>query len=160
MFVPSPISVSRVHGQPSTVCPRDCLLKTCHLRRPLQMCLLLLCSALARCYQRIRLRCCGSRSWQLSAYHHGVNSSEYQCQVLFADFVKDYLYWPKYLDMFLPGRGFFWFMLTRALCFRAHPNLMFSLQDWIFPVNCKRFLELTWQCIFFSCLFLIDVFQD
>lgn len=29
----------------------------------------------------------------------------YQCQVLFADFVKGYLYLPKFLDMFLPGRG-------------------------------------------------------
>ena len=29
----------------------------------------------------------------------------YQCQVLFADFVKGYLYLPKLLDMFLPGGG-------------------------------------------------------
>lgn len=50
------VSVCRLqHGRPTTVCPRDYLLKTCRRRRPLQMRLLLLCPALARRYQRIRL---------------------------------------------------------------------------------------------------------
>ena len=74
----------------------------------------------------------------------------YQCQVLFADFVKGYLYLPKFLGMFLPGRGSSLVYVDKGSVFSCLPN--FETGFFQFIVIVFRLSSLHGRCVF---LFLV-----